>query len=158
MELKGHLWGVNIGLVNQSTLAAIGATVAYKMRRGEVNDQVPRVPTGHNTNLGFDSAIPGLRKAVIRLSGLVDDVANLVDLNFALFAGLYVRVACTYLASAGAATGVVLATDPVWLFPACLILSSTWTPDSEQSQPIDLEMETVLPFSSPGEAAVTFTF
>lgn len=128
------------------------------MRRAERKGQATRVATGHNMNLGFDSAIPGLRKSVIRISGLVDAVANLIDLNFALFEGLYIRMAMTYLASAGAGTGIVLSSDPVFLFPACLILDSTWSPDSEQGQPIDLEVETVLPYSTPGETAVAFTF
>ena len=158
MELPGHLWGLNIGLVNQTTLAASGATVAYKMRRGEVKDASTRVAAGHNMNAGFDSAIPGLRKAVIRISGLIDGTANLVDLNFALFSGLFIRIAASYFAAAGAGTGVVVSSDPVWLFPGCLILDSTWSPDSEQGQPIDLEVETVLPYSSPGESAVSFTF
>ena len=158
MEISGQFFGCNIGLVNQTTHAASGATVAYKMRRAEINDAVPRVPTGNNMSLGFDSAIKGLRKAMIRIEALVDDTANLVDLNFALFSGLYIRLAFSYNAAAGAGTGVVVSTDPVWLFPAALILSSTWSPDAEQAQPITLEVESYGAFSSPGETAVAFTF
>lgn len=158
MEISGQFFGCNIGLVNQSTLAPSGATVTYKMRKAEIKDAVPRIPTGNNTSLGFDSAIKGLRKAMIRIEALVDDTANLVDLNFALFAGLYIRLAFSYFANAGAGDGVVSGTDPVWLFPAAMILDSTWSPDAEQGQPITLEVESYGPYSSPGETAVSFTF
>lgn len=136
----------------------MGATVPYKMRSADYADQVTRVATGHNMNLGFDSAIPGLRKAVLTITGMVDSVQNLIDLSFALRAGLFIRVALTYLASAGAGTGVVLGSDPVFLLPGCLILNAGWKPNAEQGQECSLQVETVLPFSSPGETPVTFTF
>jgi hypothetical protein len=158
VEIPGHLFGLCIGLVNQSTLASVGSTVSYKMRGADAAGSATRVGTGHNMNRGADSAIPGLKKRVIRVRGMVDDTANLIDLNFALFEGLFIRMAATYLASAGAGTGLVLSSDPCFLFPGCLILGSTWSPDSEQGQPIDLEVETVLPYSTPGETPVSFTF
>lgn len=128
------------------------------MRRMGKNGAVPRVAAGHNMNLGFDSAIPALRKTVLTIEALVDNILNLIDLPFALFEGLFIRCAATYLASAGAGTGIVLGSDPVYLFPGMLILESDWSPDSEQGQPITLKVETVLPYSTPGETAVAFTF
>lgn len=157
-EIPGHLFGVAIGLVNQTTLVPVGSTVSFKMRKAVVKDSVTPFRTGHNMNAGFDSSEGALRKAIITFSNLVDSVQNLIDLNFALFPRLKIRIACTYLASAGAGNGVVLPTDPNWLMPGAMILDGTWSPDAEQGQPFDLQVETILPYSSPGESPVPFTF
>ncbi len=158
MEIPGHLFGVAIGLVNQTTLAPVGTTVSYKMRKAVWKGAINPFRTGHNMNAGFDSAEAALRKATITLSNLVDSVQNLIDLSFALREGLKIRVALTYLASAGAGTGIVLGGDPNYLCPGCLILDGTWSPDAEAGQPFDLVCETIIPYSTPGETAVSFTF
>lgn len=162
MEIPGWMMGANLGLVNQSTLAAAGATVSFKMSRMNLRDSVDRVSTGHNMNFGFKSAIGGLRGDTMTLHQAsydpVPTAPNLLDLPFAIFANLFMRAAFTPFASAGAGTGVVLVTDPVYLMPGILVMSSTWAPDAEAGQPFDVEAETVLPYSSPGETAVAFTF
>lgn len=171
MEIPGFAFAVNIGLVNQSTLAPVGVTFPFKMRKAERKGTAGPVRTGHNMNLGFDSAIRGLRKCIIRVEALESDgfpvgntwnaiptgLGGTDSCPFQLFEGLYIRIAMTPIAAA--LDGIVLAGNPrCYLFPGALITGSDWSPDAEQGQPVSLEFETVIPYSTPGETLVPFTF
>lgn len=154
MRIAGHLFAIEIGLVDQSDLSPLGPTFAYAMQKADLRRSAGSWDDTTNFNMGFSSSFTTNRRSVIRVSDFYDDLQDFTNLNLSLVEGSYYRMAMTPKQTEPvSAPGIIdpAIVDECYLFPVVRLAEGSWSPDANSGQPIDLTFETVRPYYIPGD-------